>query len=91
MSKLDNMKYKVKKTNLKDIAKDLHSNTEVALKELNREHPDMELVKNKLQRISNGVLSINGLLNHEENENKNVDLIDFYEELAEEMGIDIVE
>ena len=29
--------------------------------------------------------------NHEENENKNVDLIDFYEELAEEMGIDIVE
>ena len=91
MSKLDNMKYKVKKTNLKDIAKDLHSNTEVALKELNREHPDMELVKNKLQSISNGVLSINGLLNHEENENKNVDLIDFYEELAEEMGIDIVE
>ena len=89
MSNLDKLKYKVEKSNVQDIAKDLNHNVKVVLQELDRDYPDMKLVKNKLQSISNGAMSINGLLNHDENEDKNVDLIDFYEELAEEMGISI--
>jgi len=86
---IEKLKYKVTKSDIRDIASDMHDNVEVAKRELHRGNPDMKLVRKKLNKISNAAISINGLLNHEENEKYNYQLVDFYEELAEEMGISI--
>ncbi|MGM0496196.1 MAG: hypothetical protein ACQERX_05995 [Bacillota bacterium] len=89
MNETDKLKYKVCKLDVRDVANDMKCNARVLLEELERDNPDMELIENKLQKINNAAISINGLVNYDENEEYNVDLIDFYQELAEEMGIKI--